>query len=778
LNLEHGTILLMDQEAGVLNLRATLEHGRRLPRNGKPTEWKPGVGLAGWVLEHREPALVADILADTRWVHRSGKDLGIRSVVAAPLSLGGGDVLGVIILGHPEAGHFTTDHLQLITAATAQIAMSVNNSDLYAFITDQADRLGMALQAQQEEAAKNRAVLESIADGVLVLDHNGRVLLVNPAAEELLGFAGMALEGEHFRHMLGLGETEVHRELSQALYSELLKRLEIGEDAGLSTESSVRLQAGTRVLAVTMAPLILSLGGTPGLVAALRDISREAEVERLKNEFISTVSHELRTPMTSIKGYTDLLFLGMAGGLTDAQRNFLKIIKSNADRLTALVNDILDISRIETGRMRLTIGALDLGQIISQIVASFRGQYREKGLNLIWEEPEALPDVRGDAARVAQVLSNLIANAWQYSPTGGTVTVSVHAVEGFLQTDVSDTGIGISPDDVGRIFDRFYRADHPMVQEAEGTGLGLSIVKMFVEMLGGEIWVESEPARGTTFSFTLPLTTTELPEPVPDLLSTELSAGIARRQKILVVEDDRDLALLLRRQLESEGFQVLLAGTGEDALWLAREAQPQLITLDIMLPDVDGFAVLEKLKANPMTRGIPVVIVSVLAESEKGFALGAVDYVVKPFVEQELLDIVHRALAYLETSRPRKLVVADDDLEALGRMEQALSLHGYEVWTAADGQEALDRAQEIQPDLILLDVGMPLMDGYEVVRKLKKDDRTRPIPVIVATDSPADREQERVRVLGMDIAEYLTKPLSIEILIREIKKVIAEKVSG
>jgi signal transduction histidine kinase len=289
--------------------------------------------------------------------------------------------------------------------------------------------------------------------------------------------------------MLGLGETEVHRELSQTLYSELLKRLEVGDDVGLSTESSVRLQAGTRVLAVTMAPLIVSPGGAPGLVAALRDISREAEVERLKNEFISTVSHELRTPMTSIKGYTDLLFLGMAGGLTDAQRNFLKIIKSNADRLTALVNDILDISRIETGRMRLTIGALDLGQIIGQIVVSFQGQYREKGLNLVWEEPQGLPDVRGDAARVAQVLSNLIANAWQYSPAGGTVTVSVHAVDGFLQTDVSDTGIGISPDDVGRIFDRFYRADHPMVQEAEGTGLGLSIVKMFVEMLGGEIWV-------------------------------------------------------------------------------------------------------------------------------------------------------------------------------------------------------------------------------------------------------------------------------------------------
>ena len=776
LSLDHGTILLVDQESGVLNLRATLEPGRRLPREGAPTAWKSGVGLAGWVLEHREPVLVADIRADDRWVHRPGKELSVRSVVAAPLSLGGGDILGVLILGHPEPGHFTPDHLQLITAATAQIAMSVNNSDLYAFITDQADQLGAALQAQQEEAAKNRAVLESIADGVLVLDHNGRVLLVNPAAEELLGFAGMALEGEHFRHMLGLGETEIHRELSQSLYSELLKRLDVGDDQAPNTESSVRLQAGTRVLAVNLAPLIVSPGGTPGVVAALRDISREAEVERLKNEFISTVSHELRTPMTSIKGYTDLLFLGMAGGLTDAQRNFLKIIKSNADRLTALVNDILDISRIETGRMRLTIGALALGQIISQTVVSFQGQYREKGLNLIWEEPQELPDVRGDAARVAQVLSNLIANAWQYTAAGGTVTVSVEAVDGFLQTDISDTGIGIASDDLSRIFDRFYRADHPLVQEAEGTGLGLSIVKMFVEMLGGEIWVESQPGQGTTFSFTLPLTTTELPEPVPDLLSTELSAGIARRQKILVVEDDRDLALLLRRQLESEGYQVLLAGTGEDALWLAKEAQPQLITLDIMLPDIDGFAVLEQLKSNPMTSAVPVVIVSVLAESEKGFALGAVDYVVKPFVEQELLDIVHGALSYLGTGRPHKLVVADDDPEVLALMEQALTLHGYEVWTAADGQEALDRAQEIVPDLILLDVAMPLVDGYQVVRRLKKDEKTRPIPIVVTTENPTDREREKVQVLGVDVAEYLTKPLSIEVLIREIKKVIAEKV--
>jgi CheY-like chemotaxis protein/two-component sensor histidine kinase len=514
-------------------------------------------------------------------------------------------------------------------------------------------------------------------------------------------------------------------------------------------------------------------GGAPGLVAALRDISREAEVERLKNEFISTVSHELRTPMTSIKGYTDLLFLGMAGGLTDAQRDFLKIIKSNADRLTALVNDILDISRIETGRMRLNIEPLDLGQLINQVVVSFQEQYREKNLTLDWDEPEDLPPVRGDAARVTQVLSNLIANAWQYTPENGRITITLQERGTALQVDLADSGIGIAPDDLDRIFDRFYRADHPVVQEAAGTGLGLSIVKMFVEMLGGEIWVASQPGAGSTFSFTLPLMSSDVPEPIPDLLEAELAQGITRRPKILVVEDDRDLAILLRRQLESDGYQVLLAGTGEDALWLAREAKPQLITLDIMLPDIDGFAVLERLKQNPLTLGIPVVIVSVLTETEKGYALGAVDYVVKPFEEDQLLSAVKDAFRHLEKERPERLVVADDDAAALSVMDQALMLHGYQVWTASNGAEALALVDEQRPDLILLDTEMPIMDGYEVVRRLQADDSTRGIPVILITARPIDKERDRVQVLGARVAQYVSKPLSIEFLIREIKKAIS-----
>jgi PAS domain S-box-containing protein len=778
LGVDHGTVLLLDQATECLDLRASLDREQRLPRGGLHTSLRRGVGLAGWVLEHRRPELVADIAEDPRWIDMPEWLGEVRSVVAAPLSLGGGDILGVLTLGHRHVGYFNAERLQLVTAAAAQVAVAVSNSDLYAFITDQADQLGATLQAMKAEADKSRAILESIGDGVLVLDHNGRVLLVNPAAEELLGFSAMVLEGEHFRHMLGLGLSATERDLAQGLYGELRSRLEAPADDAVRVQAgAVRLQAGNRVLAVNFAPLLTTVGQSPGLVAALRDISREAQVERLKNEFISTVSHELRTPMTSIKGYTDLLFLGMAGGLTDAQRNFLQIIKSNADRLTALVNDILDISRIETGRLHLTIEPLDLVEITSQSLASFQEQYRDKGLSLEWKEPGGLPLVRGDMARVTQVLSNLLANAWQYTPSGGRVTVSAHEKGTFVEVDIADTGIGIASDDIDRIFDRFYRVDHPVVQEVEGTGLGLSIVKMFVEMLGGEIWVESELGVGSAFSFTLPLMAAESPEEeIVQPGSIAETPGVAqRRPKILLVESNRDLALKVRRQLEVEGYLVLLAGTGEDALWLAREEQPQLITLDLVLPDLDGFFVLGRLKEDPVTAPIPVIIISVLTEAGTGYALGAVDYVAKPFEEDKLLRSVRLALSARGEGEQHDLLVVDDDPDILGLLDHALSFHGYHVRKAANGREALDRVADSLPDLILLDLKMPVMDGYEVIRRLKGDESTSGVPIIVITASQVDKEAEKGRVLGMGVLQYITKPLSMETLVREIRSAIDER---
>lgn len=785
IGVRHGTIMLLDQETGYLQLRASLEPDREVPREGKRTEFRKGVGLAGWVLQHNQTVLIADITQDERWVLRPGKEVHFRSALAAPLSLGG-DVLGVLTLGHPEVSYFNQDHVQIVTAAGAQVAIAVNNSDLYAYITEQADQLGVMLQTQRAESAKSRAILESIADGVLVLDNNGRVLLLNPAGEEMLGLSAMVLQGEHVRHMLGMGEAAAHRELAQALYYELHKKLE-GEEEELKP-TRIRLESGNRVVAVSLSPLLTAIGGAPGLVAALRDISREAEVERLKNEFISTVSHELRTPMTSIKGFTDLLFLGMAGGLTDTQRNFLQIIKSNVDRLTALVNDILDISRIETGRVRLNIEPLDLGRIITQVAASFTAQYQDKGLTLIWNEPEGLPQVRGDSARITQVLTNLIANAWQYTPTGGQVTVTLRPAEkaeGFLQVDVADNGIGIGPNDLNRIFDRFYRVDSPQVQEVGGSGLGLSITKMFVEMLGGMIWVDSEIGVGSTFHFTSSIVSTEMAEEEvqEEPMVSEMPIAVTRRSKILVVEDDRDLALLVRRQLEAEGYNVLLAGSGQDALWLAREEQPQLITLDIMLPDMDGFVVLEQLKDHPVTGPIPVIIVSILSDADQGYALGAVDYVSKPFGEEELVKSVRAALATGKDEFKAEqihLLVVDDEPDVAAFLDHALSAVGYQVTCAENGQQALDLVIEMMPDLILLDLRMPVMDGYEVIRRLKGDERgeVQRIPIIVMTASPVDKDRDKVRVLGLGATQYMTKPLAIESLVAEINRAMSVQPSA
>jgi signal transduction histidine kinase/DNA-binding response OmpR family regulator len=528
-----------------------------------------------------------------------------------------------------------------------------------------------------------------------------------------------------------------------------------------------RLEAEKKVVVVNLSSA--SLGGSgdlPSLVTVLRDTSREAEVDRLKNEFISTVSHELRTPMTSIKGYSDLLVSERIGALSEQQRHFVRVIKNNADRLTALVNDILDLSRIETGRIKLQIEALDLVGLINHAVESFQGQMAEKSVKLSSGLPPKLPSVRGDKTRVTQILENLISNAWKYTRAGGQVTVHAQVVDGFVQVDVVDNGIGISSRDLPNIFDRFYRTEQEEVQAVGGSGLGLSIVKMFVGLLGGNIWVQSEVGRGSTFSFTLPLV-------------AGASEGSydqdAKGPKILVVDDDEHILQLLRHQLEADGYQVLTAQRGEDGLQLARSEQPDLITLDILLVESNGFEILEELKRDPETSGIPVIIVSVVPDAEtRGLALGAAGYIGKPFEEHQVLNQVQEVLSSLgvgENGQFKRVLVVDDDRHIVEWLKEALTNSGFVVKGAYNGHEALALAREDAPDLILLDLKMPDMDGYEVIRNLRRDQATRDIPVIVITGISLDDDYDHVKILGMGVEHMLTKPFSIETLVEEIRRV-------
>ncbi|RME40520.1 MAG: GAF domain-containing protein, partial [Caldilineae bacterium] len=503
IRISKGAILLVDDATGNLIYRAALGRYRPLPKGGKPTRYRLGVGLAGKVLETREPMLIDNLPENPDWLP-DDKPLTHRSALVVPL-VTGYEIVGVLMLYHTRPAYFTEDHLRLVSAAAPIIATAINNAGLYNLISQQVERLGVLLGSVRSEARKNEAIVEGIADGVLVLDADHSIQLINPAAANLLGMEAHTLQNQRLDALLPVAPASLEEELLHQLYRILLtEQPHLEEREGHRTEPH-RIEIGNKVVLVILSSVTLSPNAPPSTLVVLRDISREAELERIKNEFISTVSHELRTPMTSIKGYTDLLAAEKVGQLNPMQRKFVQVIKNNADRLTSLVNDILDISRIDTGRVKLDLQLIPLQPIIQETIASLSTQIEEKNLTLTLHLPPDIPPVYADANRVTQVMVNLVGNAVKYTRPGDRITITATPRAGMLQIDVADTGLGISPEDQQRVFDRFFRAERDANSLVDGTGLGLPIAKMFIEMMGGRIWLKSELGAGSTFSFTLPL---------------------------------------------------------------------------------------------------------------------------------------------------------------------------------------------------------------------------------------------------------------------------------
>ena len=495
---ERASILMLDTESGQLIHRAALGTEAKLPLGGTPTHLRRGEGLVGWVIEHREAVIVPDIRQDPRWVEPREKEREYHSALAVPL-LSGDQVLGALLLFHIQPDFFDEDHLRLVEAAAVQVSNAISNAALYGMIRDQAERLGSMLKTQRIEAAKSQAVLEGVADGVMVADARGEVILLNAAAERILELPREEALGRATGEMLGLYGAQA-RDWMETIARWTQQTETFATDEYLSTQ----LDIGDSIVSVHLSPVLM---GTEflGTVSVFRDITAEVEADRAKTEFVSMVSHELRTPMTSIKGYTDLLLIGAAGILSDQQQEFLSTVKNNVDRLSILVNDLLDISRIESGRLTLLPQTVHVDKMIDQVITAMRARTMDKGLTLRSDVPRTFPEVTADPNRVAQILTNLVGNACQYTPTGGEIVVSARVRDGEAHISVRDTGIGIIPENLTKIFDRFFRADDPLVQETPGTGLGLSIVKSLVEMHGGRIWVESEMGEGSTFTFTLPI---------------------------------------------------------------------------------------------------------------------------------------------------------------------------------------------------------------------------------------------------------------------------------
>ena len=753
---ERAAILMLEPESGRLIYRAGLGTGAKPPPGGVPTRFSRGEGLAGWVIEHRQSVILPDARRDPRWVaQRERGERKYRSVLVVPL-LAGDQVLGALLLFHAQPNHFDEDHLLLVETAAIQVAHAISNAELYGLIRDQAERLGSTLKAQQVEAAKSQSILEGVADGVIVADASGKIILFNAAAERLLEWPREKALGRTTSEMLGLYGSQARE------WMETVARW-AGQSEEYATEEylDARLEIMDRVLSVHLAPVLMG-NEFLGTVSVFRDVTAEVEAKRAKTEFVSTVSHELRTPMTSIKGYVELLLMGAVGSLTDDQRHFLSIVKSNTDRLAMLVNDLLDISRMESGRLALSPEIVRIGPVVNQVVVAMEGRAADKGQALRSELPSSLPEVIADPDRVAQIVTNLVANACNYTPTGGEITVSARVDGDMVQISVHDTGIGISPEDQGKIFDNFFRADDPLVQSVPGTGLGLCIVQSLAEMHGGRIWVESEVGKGSTFTFTLPTV---------EARRVAKAGGKAERDaaRVLVIEDDADIAALIQLHLAGNGREVLIARRGDQAIEMAQKEHPDLITLDILLPDMDGFTVLEQLKANPATREIPVVVVSVLPDQDECLRLGAVDYVSKPIDEQRLLGAVRKVLV-----RRGTVLVVDDDEDTLSLMREILRTHGFGVRTTTRGLRALRVAREVRPALVLLDLKIQDLDGQALLRQLKNDPITRDIPVIVTTGSTIIDDAKRQKVLALGAARFVSKPFSVGELMEEVEMVLWE----
>jgi PAS domain S-box-containing protein len=587
---------------------------------------------------------------------------------------------------------------------------------------------------------QHELTLQSVADGIQVLDPQGKTTFVNPAAARLLGYTVEELVGQSMHDVLHrtTANDASHPRDECPLYAPL-------KDGNLHQETNVMFwrKDGSSFSAEYLSAPIREQGQVIGTVVTFRDIGERRAMERMKDEFVSVVSHELRTPLTSIRGALGLLTSGLVGALPEKGQRMLEIAVSNTDRLGRLINDILDIERMQSGKIVMQRQQCEVDALLTQATDEMRGMAEKAEVTLVVTPHRSLR-VWADPDRIVQTLTNLLSNAIKFSPAGGTVWVGVTRQGEEAVVTVQDHGRGIPADKVASVFERFQQVDASDARAKGGTGLGLAICRNIVQQHGGRIWVESQLDAGSTFSFTLPL----WPEAkaIP-----EIPNG---RPLVLACDDDPAVLEVVQAALEQHDYQVVTVTTGQEAVAQAEARQPAVILLDILMPRMNGWDTLAALKRKAETRQIPLVIFSILSPQETPLLQSDfIEWVQKSSDEAVLVRALKRALE--ERAKVARVLIVEDDLDLVKVLLATLQRHGIETAHARTGREAIQQCERLHPDLLVLDLLLPEGDGFMVADWLRQQDRLCHIPIVIySAKEVGDTERQRLQ-LGR--TEFLTK---------------------
>jgi PAS domain S-box-containing protein len=630
---------------------------------------------------------------------------------------------------------------------------------------------------QSEERVQ--AIVTSATDAIACTDEAGRVVLWNLAAERMFGRSREDMLGQLLLAVIPERHRDAHehgmRRLGRSGEGRLIGRTaELTAVRGDGSEFPIELSLGT-----------WAAGGARYFSGIIRDISerkraenaiqaaREAadDASRAKSLFLANMSHELRTPMNAIIGYSEMLLEDAQDESNEAVAGDLRKVLGAGKHLLSLINDVLDLSKIEAGKMDLYIERFEIGAMVEEVVATIEALIERNKNRLRIDVDPSLSQMRADVTKVRQALFNLLSNATKFTHEGEIVLrVESESVDGedWVRLAVSDSGIGIPPEKLGHVFEEFSQAEDTTSRDYGGTGLGLPISQRFCRMMGGDILVESNPGEGSTFTIRLPMEVTPEESAADDAPLAPMPEHGAQRV-VLVIDDDPNALELLERTLRGAGVQVVTASNGGEALRLARELHPVAITLDVVMPGIDGWEVLQGLKADPATRDIPVIMVTMTDDRSLGYALGATEFLTKPVQRTQLLKLLER---YAPQDAERRALIVDDSSESREMLRRALETEGWQVSEAENGRVGLEKVAEQAVSLILLDLIMPVMDGFEFVMEMRKLDASSTIPIVVVTAKDVT-EEDRLRLNSRVVSLVEKSGLDRESLLAQVRKQVA-----